>query len=306
MFFHDYDRYNYWRINPYDLPTRGLMYPKNIKIKIRSMTVLEVKFLSTMLPETATSVCNELLEKCTILEGMEFEDLYLADRMYLIFWIRLNSFTSKTGYTIRIPECSGCGQPIEESISLEQIKFAHIEKPFIDSVYLQDTGKTFKLSLPKYKDSGIITNDEIEDIALYIDEDSMNFEEKVDFITNISAYDYVTLKSIIDENYCGVKNNFVIVCENCHQAHPVQLTINDNNLFNSVNLMEVLETITRIAKYSNLQITNDWSWIEVEVENKIIEMMMQEESEVNKNEINRAKANNSMPTARLPSPSSLH
>ena len=70
--------------------------------------------------------------------------------------------------------------------------------------------------------------------------------------------------------------------------------------------MEVLETITRIAKYSNLQITNDWSWIEVEVENKIIEMMMQEESEVNKNEINRAKANNSMPTAHLPSPSSFH
>ena len=44
---HNYDNYNYWQVDPYELPTRGLMYPKNVKIKIRAMTVLEVKFLAT-------------------------------------------------------------------------------------------------------------------------------------------------------------------------------------------------------------------------------------------------------------------
>ena len=53
--------------------------------------------------------------------------------------------------------------------------------------------------------------------------------------------------------------------------------------------MEILEMITRIAKYTNVQITNDWTWVEVEVENAIVDKMMQEENEHNKSEINRAK-----------------
>lgn len=285
----NYDNYNYWQIDPYELPTRGLMYPKDAKIKIRSMTVLEVKFLATLLPQTATTVCNELLEKCTILENLKYEDLYLPDRAFLIFWIRLNSFTSKTGYTINIPKCSGCGQPIEENITLESLKFKHLEKPFIDHVYLPDTKAELKISIPKYKDSYIIPQDEIEEVAMYIVDDSMTFEQKVDFITNISAYDYITIKSIIDENYCGIKSEYIIVCDNCHKAHSVPLTVNDNNLFTSINLMEILEMITRIAKYTNVQITNDWTWVEVEVENAIVDKMMQEENEKNKSEINRAK-----------------
>ena len=124
---------------------------------------------------------------------------------------------------------------------------------------------------------------------MYIVDDSMTFEQKVDFITNISAYDYITIKSIIDENYCGIKSEYIIVCDNCHKAHSVPLTVNDNNLFTSINLMEILEMITRIAKYTNVQITNDWTWVEVEVENAIVDKMMQEENEKNKSEINRAK-----------------
>ena len=286
---HNYDNYNYWQIDPYELPTHGYMYPKNTKIKIRSMSVLEVKFLATLLPETATTVCNEILEKCTILENIDYDDLYLPDREYLIFWIRLNSFTAKAGYTISIPQCMGCGKQIEEELELDNLKFKYLDKPFIDHVFLPDARKKLKLSIPKYKDSYIVTNDEIEDIALYIDNDKMSFEEKTDFVKNITAYDFITLKSIVDENYCGVNRNYIIVCNDCQKAHNIQLTINDQNLFNTVNLMQILETITRIAKYANLQITNDWPWIEVEVESKIIEQMIQEENERNKTELNRAK-----------------
>ena len=286
---HNYDNYNYWQIDPYELPTHGFMYPDNVKIKIRSMSVLEVKFLATLLPETATTVCNEILEKCTILENMDYDDLYLPDREYLIFWIRLNSFTTKAGYTISIPQCTECGKSIEEELELGNIKFKYLDKPFIDHVFLPDARKKIKLAIPKYKDSNIVTNDEIEDLALYIDNNKMDFDEKIDFIKNITAYDFITLKSVIDENYCGVNRNYVIVCNNCQKPHNVQLTINDQNLFNSVNLMQILETITRIAKYANLQITNDWPWIEVEVESKIIEQMIQEENERNKAELNRAK-----------------
>ena len=37
-----------------------------------------------------------MLEKCTILENIDYEDLILADREFIIFWIRLNSFINNT------------------------------------------------------------------------------------------------------------------------------------------------------------------------------------------------------------------
>lgn len=76
--------------------------------------------------------------------------------------------------------------------------------------------------------------------------------------------------------------------------HKVKIEINDQNLFSNVDLSQVLETITRIAKYSNLQITNDWSWVEVEIEQQIINKMIDEENQANQKEI--AKAKSQMPS----------
>jgi hypothetical protein len=82
----------------------------------------------------------------------------------------------------------------------------------------------------------------------------------------------------------------MIDCPHCGKAHKVKIEINDQNLFNNVDLSQILETITRIAKYSNLQITNDWSWVEVEVEQQIINKMINEENEANQKEIAKAKS----------------
>ena len=72
---HNYDNFNFWQIDLKELPSRGRLYPKNAKIKARSMSVLEVKFLATLVPGNATNICNELLEKCTILENFSYDDL---------------------------------------------------------------------------------------------------------------------------------------------------------------------------------------------------------------------------------------
>lgn len=301
----DYDRYNYWQINTEELPSRGFMYPDNAKIKIRSMTVLEVKFLATLSPATASTVCNELLEKCTILENFDYDDLLLPDRMYLIFWIRLNSFTAKTGYTITIPKCSGCGQQIEENIPLETITFKYLDKPFNPVVSLPDSGISLNISIPRYRDAWISPQDEIEDTAMYIDV-PMSFEDKVEFVTNMSAYDYAVIRSAITENYCGINEEYFVKCGNCDKQHPIRLVVNDNNLFTPVNIMEILEMMTRICKYTHMQITNDWPWIEVEIENEIVNRMIQEENERNNKELNNAKQRTSgISSTHMPSMPSL-
>ena len=50
---------------PEELPSRGIFYNKNARIKVRTMSVLEVKFLATYKEQTATRICNEIINKCT-------------------------------------------------------------------------------------------------------------------------------------------------------------------------------------------------------------------------------------------------
>ena len=74
---------------PEELPSRGIFYNKNARIKVRTMSVLEVKFLATYKEQTATRICNEIINKCTILENLKIEDLLLPDRDYIIFGLGL-------------------------------------------------------------------------------------------------------------------------------------------------------------------------------------------------------------------------
>ena len=291
---HNYDNYNFWRIDLKELPSRGMLYSKNAKIKARSMSVLEVKFLATLTPENATDICNELLEKCTILENLNYEDLILADREFLIFWIRLNSFINGNGFTVTIPECSNCKTKIEHTIKLMDLEFIYLDHPIEKFVYLEDIELKLPIKIPKYPDSTVSVSDDIVETCLWIDTYN-TMEEKYQFVSNLSANDFMTLRTHIDNNYCGVKKEFTIYCPKCHRPHNVKIEINDQNLFNNVDLSQILETITRIAKYSNLQITNDWSWVEVELEQQIINKMIEEENEANQKEI--AKAKSQMPAS---------
>ena len=286
---HNYDNYNYWEIDLNEMPSRGALYPKNTKIKLRSLSVLEIKLLATLTEKNSTNICNELLSKCLILENLPIEKLTLADRMFLIFWIRLNSFISSNGFIVNIPECSNCKSKIEHNIKLLDLNFKYLDHPLKKSVFLPDLAVKIPLRVPLYNDSKIKTDDDLEMVSLWIDTDN-TLEEKYNFLSNLTAFDYITLKNAIDYNYFGVIDELEIECPNCKMKHPVKIVINDNNLFNAINLMDVLETITRIAKYANLQITNDWSWIEVEVEQQIINKMVKEEEEFNRKETAKAKA----------------
>lgn len=302
---HNYDNFNFWQLDLNEFPSRGRLYPKNTKIKARSMSVLEVKFLATLTPQNATSICNELLEKCTILENIKYEDLLLADREFIIFWIRLNSFINSNGFTITIPECKQCKEHIEHTIKLLDLDFVYLDHEFEKKVYLPDLNLKLPLRMPTYNDSVYIIKDDIDECCLWLDTDN-TMEEKYNFVSNLTANDFMTLKSHIDYNYCGVKKDFVIPCTHCHATHNVKIEINDQNLFNNVDLTQILETITRIAKYSNLQITNDWSWVEVEVEQQIINKMINEENEANQKEIAKAKSQMpSMPAGGKPSMPSM-
>lgn len=279
---YSYDKYNYWNIPLSELPTRGKFYPKNAIIKMRSMSVLDVKFLATYRPELATEVCNELLFKCSYLENIRLEDLYLPDRIYLIFWIRNNSFTNGSSYVFDIKECQHCKNSYKAEVRLSDFKIKYLDNNFIKSVYLSDYNVEMPITIPKFNDSLYKPKSYIEDMALWIDL-NISYEEKCRLVENMSGLDSSELYNVIKNNFCGFDEEFQIYCPHCGGTMPVKIALTDDNLFTFVPLPNILERIARICKYAHLQITNDWSWPEVEVMEQVInKIYKEEEAEMNK------------------------
>ena len=100
---------NYWKLIKEEIPSMGYVYKPDSVIKIRPLNVQEVKYLSTLCPQNATDVINEIIQKCIILENIQFDELLLADREYLIFWLRANSFSINNGYELHL-KCDKCGE----------------------------------------------------------------------------------------------------------------------------------------------------------------------------------------------------
>ena len=74
---------NYWKIEFNDLPSLGQYYSLDTEIRIRIMTVRDVKYLATFNKSNAITITNELLQRCLKLKHLKFEDILLADREYL-------------------------------------------------------------------------------------------------------------------------------------------------------------------------------------------------------------------------------
>ena len=63
---------NYWKIEFNDLPSLGQYYDSNTEIRIRTMTVRDVKYLATFNKSNAITITNELLQRCLKLKHLKF------------------------------------------------------------------------------------------------------------------------------------------------------------------------------------------------------------------------------------------
>ena len=294
---------NYWKIEFNDLPSLGQYYSLDTEIRIRTMTVRDVKYLATFNKSNAITITNELLQRCLKLKHLKFEDILLADREYLLFWLRTNTFIRSSGYQIKIPECPTCKNSIEQEVKLNSFKTDYIKSKFEECI-LSGINLTIPLKHPTIKDlndARLVENDEFLDLALYIDTDN-SLQDKARFIMNLQGMDFVNLKYTIDQMKCGMHKTIQVKCPVCGEITDVKLIVADENMFTHTSIKEILELITRIAKYANLQITDDWPWMEVEIEQEIVNKMIKDENAETQKEINKAK---SQANAHTPSTSSV-
>jgi len=287
---------NYWFIEKSELPSRGLYYDPDFEIKIRPMNVEEVKYLATFNKDNATIIVNEILKKCLKLTKLKFNDIIIGDREYLIFWIRTNSFITNSGYKIEIPKCPICKNSYEHEIKLGTFKTDYLYKQ-VNSIKLPNLEIELPIKQPTIKDLSEMINDgdEISEYAMFID--SVNtVKDKIRFIENLSGDDFSELKYNLDGFKCGMHKEIMTECPICHNFQPVKILLNESSLFPNTKLKDILEHITRVAKYTNLTITNDWPWVEVEIELEIVNNMIKEENERNQKEMAKAKSKAHIPS----------
>ena len=256
---------NYWKLDLKELPTMGKLYPEGTVIKIRPLNVQEIKYLATICEENATDIINEILEKCVLLKNIEFDDIFLGDRTYLAFWVRINSFTKNSGYDINIKECDKCKNPYTTNIKLTDFEEKYITEDQ-QEIDLPDAGITLKLKYPTIRDLEVKCEDkEVEKFIRHIDVADKNVVILEQFIRGLSALDYSIMKNTIDKMEIGFSNQVTIYCPLCGQPHTYTIEYTDMGLLGSVNIFEILEMTLRIAKSMNYQIMDDMPWMEVEI-----------------------------------------
>lgn len=256
---------NYWKLDLTELPTMGKLYPKDTVIKIRPLNVQEIKYLASISEYNATDIVNEILEKCLLLKGIEFEDIFLGDRTYLVFWIRINSFSKNSGYDVNIKECEKCKNPYTTNIKLTDFEEKYItEDPQV--IFLPDSNIELKLKYPTIRDLEVKCEDkEVEKFIRHLDVADKNVSILEQYIKNLSALDYSIIKNAIDKMEIGFSNQVTIYCPLCGQPHTYIIEYSDMGLLGSVNIFEVLEMTLRISKSMNYQIREDMPWMEVEI-----------------------------------------
>lgn len=287
---------NFWNIELERLPSKGRYYSRKGRIGIRPLTVGNLKYLSTANPSTVTSMLNGLLQDCIKLENIKFDELYKADRDFLLFWIRTNSFISSNGYNINI-KCPHCDFQISRFLKLDNLTITDIDD-CVQQEWTSPNGLTLKSFAPKVYDQIFSTKDKELDLIL----NYTNVRELCPPRTNLAwwvmqqdAEFYARAIAIANSGKFGINPIVEIPCHHCQKPVYISLDVNDENIFSNISLPEIIKIQIQVSKYCGFQISDDTSYTEVEIMLEVIKDLIEKENQ----EIEKQKA--SMPRPSRPS-----
>jgi hypothetical protein len=214
-----------------DLPSKYKLYPEGTMIHGRPLGVLEVKQLSQMSENNSNIIINGILKSAT--RGIKVEDLLIADKIYILFWLRANTYKD-SGYKVDF-KCLKCEKDSTYSFTLDALQITYIKDDYID-------GTPFEL--PISKDKIILRFQTIKDVTevenfkskvqgnrleeydddiltlaskISVNEKIMSLKQKYDYIIALNAGDYAMLDSTDTEREIGVSQVVNVKCGLCGQ-----------------------------------------------------------------------------------------
>jgi len=223
------------------LPSRGAFYPKGTIIKARPLKVIEVKKLSALNESNADHIINDVVRRATT--GIAVEDMLVADKIYVIFWLRANTY-NEAGYAVDF-HCSKCDQDSSYEFTLNNLEVKYIKEetdPNNMTMKLAND-QTVEWTLPRVKDErkkskfhasyDAILPDIDEELLSQavniktIDGEEKNLLEKYNWITEVSPTNYSQMVTEMEKFECGIKPVLNVTCKKCGGTAPVAVTFRD-------------------------------------------------------------------------------
>jgi len=234
------------------LPTKGIFY-NGKKLYGRTLKVIELKKLSNVSEKDAVKTVNDIMSK--VITGVDWNDIKVADKQALIFWVRCNTFrdprftiTYKCNLPSGTDDYTGediiCATDNKMSFSIEDLDYNYIDEsklnkdgsitmvlPFSgdEIIWEYPTNKEVELieeNYKKIKQMAKIEKKDDPDYALVSysciiksinGNKNMNVLQKYNYICNeLSSADYMYIENIMEDEYtCGVKPNVKSICKEC-------------------------------------------------------------------------------------------
>lgn len=219
---------NVWPIE--DLPSKYRLYPEGTKLFGRPLKVPEIKMLATINAENLNYVLNEVIRRS--ITGYPIENLTVADKLYLIFWLRANTYKD-SGYTIDFicPEktCKTKGKYEFElgSLQINYLKETYDEDKVLDlpskrTAKVRQLRVSDELRVANFKKTNANSAQSFDEdfltvasVIYELDGKSIGLIEAYDFITNASPEDYAYIVSYINHFDFGVDPETPVKCAKC-------------------------------------------------------------------------------------------
>lgn len=232
---------NYFVIKKDDLITKGKLYPKNTQIFFRTMIVPEVKRLANILmsQENAEYIVNDTLKKC--LRGIDVDDLFVEDKMYLLFYLRANTFKDSS-YVVDF-HCDKCDCDSGYHFTVGNLRAKFLKDDYDpDAEYELKSGDKITLSYIKVRDQKDIENlkdstiakkaEKLDDAILgmaasisSINGAGMSLIQKYDYLMNkLTPEDYSDLQTIMEQHAIGIEPTMDVVCQECGGVGSIPVT----------------------------------------------------------------------------------
>ncbi len=207
-----------------NLPSRGLFYPEGTKIFGRPLTVREIKKITGMNESNYNIIIRDILSSA--IKGVNVDDIMASDKLYLIFWLRANTYKSAnfvTPYT-----CERCGKETEFSFDVDHFEIKDINEEAVLEFTLEHSEDEIVLSyltvgkedsVFSFKESlkGSIVKFDEDTIALAsmissINGKSMTMRSKCDYVMGLNPEDYAQLDSYVSQLDFGIIPIIKAVC----------------------------------------------------------------------------------------------
>jgi len=237
------DDINYWDIE--DLPTKYKLYPDGTMIKARPLKVIEIKKLTALTEDNADNIVNDILRKTV--RGIDINEIYSADKMYILLWLRANSFRDNR-YVVGF-NCNMCSKETSYHFDISNVIVDYLNDEYNPNDTLSlSNGDVLKFKLLQIKDelalksfnmkhrsifekSGEEVDDELLSISFMIDtinghnEDSI---KKYEYLLNMDPGDFASLTTKLSKTNVGIKSYMNVKCTECGGESQVGLTFHSD------------------------------------------------------------------------------